>query len=80
MSLLLLLILGEGVSHDTASSYTTVLNDGMVDKQRIENDLGGSSHCLIEVLLKHLLGGTEESHEKPQSWPKLKPHTFQMGV
>jgi hypothetical protein len=34
---------------------------------RISDDLEGSADCLIEALSHHLLGGTEENHEEPQS-------------
>jgi hypothetical protein len=38
---------------------------GIMNSDRSGKDLQGSHRPLIEILSRHLLGGTEEAHEKP---------------
>jgi hypothetical protein len=43
----------------------------------------GSSRCLIKVLVRHLYGGTEESHESQSRqsvcWPRLEQSSSQIS-
>jgi hypothetical protein len=42
--------------------------------------VGGNSRRLIEVLPQNLPGGTEENHEKPQSWYPVSQLTFELST
>jgi hypothetical protein len=42
-------------------------NGRMIGVETIENNLNASDSGLIEVLLRHLTGTTEENYEEPQS-------------
>jgi hypothetical protein len=42
----------------------TVLNGRMIHKLSNEKDLKGSGRALIEILSRHLSGGTDNDHKK----------------
>jgi hypothetical protein len=71
-----------GLFKDPFSIETVgITYDGkMTDGLRIENDLDGSCRGIIEVLSRHLPGGTEENHKGalsglPMSRPRFEQST-----
>jgi hypothetical protein len=52
--------------HVSGGAHSMTWKGRMIDERRILRDLEGKGrHCLMEVLSRHLPGGTEEIYQNP---------------
>jgi hypothetical protein len=85
----LILLIKWGLAHCVIGLFyyaVTILvrietNGKITGEYWIGEDLKGSCRGLIDILYRHLFGGTEDNTKNsanPEPWPRFKPSTFQM--
>jgi hypothetical protein len=54
--------------------------DSVVDAWRVGEDMKGSGHIITEILLRRILGETEENHWNPQPGQRFELGTLRIRV